>query len=505
MSLANRLSGFFLIALALVLGGFSVTLFLLSESYFQSDLDEHLGLALDALTPAVEVDPGRIEWKPLYTPTIEELHSLGQRTHWCVFDDAGKVIASSWDLSAADLMNIFRLGPPSGHVHVSFKDHDERGWRLAIRRINAPPLVSHNGQFDPGAKEHSAAKTSGSQSMVLATGLSLESTEAGLRNYTTTLIGISCGIWIVAAVVGRRLCRRALLPVTRMAGVACAMGAADRDQRLPSPGTHDELDALASSFNGLLDRLHQALERQKRFTGDASHQLRTPLTGLLGQIEVTRRRDRPAEDYKLALDQIHAEAIRLRQIVDSLLFMARAENEAAQPELQLSRLDCWIRDHLEQWSTHPRLADIHQQIGQDPVWVRVHPSLLAQLLDNLLDNACKYSGSGTPIVIRLETRSSTASLVVQDSGFGIALDDLRSVFDPFFRSADARRRGQPGVGLGLSVVKRIAEVFGGNVRAESQPGQGSRFILELPVASPAEDYQQPSANLASCGSSDEAP
>jgi signal transduction histidine kinase len=165
--------------------------------------------------------------------------------------------------------------------------------------------------------------------------------------------------------------------------------------------------------------------------------------------------------------------------------MARAENEATRPELQPLRVDLWLPEHLARWSDHPRMADIHQEITADvPVWSRVHPPLLAQLVDNLLDNACKYSRPGTPIFVRLEMEADMVRLVVQDGGFGIASEDLGYVFEPFFRSAAARRRGQPGVGLGLSVVRRIAEVFGGEIRAESQTEQGSRFILELPTASP---------------------
>jgi two-component system, OmpR family, sensor kinase len=507
MSLASRLSGFFLIALALVLGGFSVTLFLLYRAHFEADLDERLGLALDALTPAVEIDPGRIQWKPINAPSVEDTHSIGDRIHWCVFNDAANVIEKSWDLNRADFQKIFDESPRSGHIHTSFNDHNGANWRLALRRVSAPPPIPRQDEERDEEDGHSlrVAPENAAQSIVLATGVSLRATEAGQRNVVITLTGLSFAIWTAAAIVGRRLCRRALLPVTQMATAACTMGAADRDHRLPSPGTRDELDALANSFNGLLDRLHQALDRQTRFTGDASHQLRTPLAGLLGQIEVTRRRDRSPEDYKLALDQIHSEATRLRQIVDSLLFMARAENDAAKPDLQPIRLDSWLRNHLENDNSHPRLAEIETHIPPHPVWVRVHPPLLAQLVDNLLDNAFKYSPPNARITIRIETPSGKVRLAIEDQGFGIAHEDLNSIFDPFFRSAEARRRGQPGVGLGLSVVKRIVEVFGGTIQADSQPGQGSRFILELPELSPTDERHELRSNVADCLRSAHAP
>jgi signal transduction histidine kinase len=252
---------------------------------------------------------------------------------------------------------------------------------------------------------------------------------------------------------------------------------------LPSPATGDELDALANSFNGLLDRLHHEFERQKRFTGDASHQLRTPLTALLGQLEVARRRDRTVAEYKRVLDDVHAEAKKLCQIVESLLFMARAETDAGRPDLQLIELVSWVRAHIGEWSSHPRQSDLCTQIDLDaPAWVQVHSPLLGQLVDNLLDNACKYSAPATAIVVRLWRESDTVALAVEDRGFGLMDDDIPHVFEPFFRSAEARRRGASGVGLGLAVVQRIAAVFGGAISAESAPGQGSRFVLRIPEA-----------------------
>ena len=182
--------------------------------------------------------------------------------------------------------------------------------------------------------------------------------EISLRNVALTLAGLSVVFWLLAALVGWRLCERALLPVTRMAKAACSMNAADRDQHLPIPETGDELDLLANSFNGLLDRLHQEFERQKRFTGDASHQLRTPLAALLGQLEVARRRERTVGEYQRVLDEVHGEARRLRQIVESLLFMARAESEAGRPELKPLELVSWVREHLWRWSSHERGGDL---------------------------------------------------------------------------------------------------------------------------------------------------
>jgi signal transduction histidine kinase len=310
---------------------------------------------------------------------------------------------------------------------------------------------------------------------------SLIPTERALRNVALVLAGLSVGFWLLAAVVGWWLCKRALFPVTRMAKAAGSISMAHGDQRLPMPGTGDELDLLAGSFNGLLDRLHQEFERQKRFTGDASHQLRTPLAALLGQLEVAGRRERTVEEYQRVLEEAHCEAIRLRQIVESLLFMARAESEAGSPELEPIELVLWVRETLSGRLECDRADDIQERLTTEPpAWVQGQPQLLGQLLGNLLDNACKYSPPGTPITVEVGREGEYVTLAVQDEGVGLDALDLPHVFEPFYRSSKARRR--PGVGLGLAVVERIAQVFGGAIRAESSPGRGSRFILRLPDA-----------------------
>jgi two-component system, OmpR family, sensor kinase len=122
--------------------------------------------------------------------------------------------------------------------------------------------------------------------------------------------------------------------------------------------------------------------------------------------------------------------------------------------------------------------------GGGPLEVRVQAPLLGQLLDNLLDNACKYSDPGTPITLRLGCEAGAVLLSVEDAGCGIAAEDLPHVFEPFYRSERARHAGRPGVGLGLAVAQRIAASFGGDLRAHSEPGRGSRFTLRLPASVP---------------------
>ena len=159
-----------------------------------------------------------------------------------------------------------------------------------------------------------------------------------------SLFAISSAIWLASALAARWICRRALRPVTAMASVAASIAPENLGDRLPVPNPADELRALALSFNGLLARFQNSYEQQRRFTGDASHQLRTPLAAMLGQIEVALRRERNAADYRAALTTAQAQAVRLQGIVESLLFLARADCEALRPTLRNIDLGLWLRE-----------------------------------------------------------------------------------------------------------------------------------------------------------------
>ena len=323
---------------------------------------------------------------------------------------------------------------------------------------------------------------------MIAAAISLEPVRDTLRQLAAVLIGLSAGVWLLALVVGRWVCGRALLPVTRMAAAAREMEVSNLDGRLPAATTGDQLADLSQSFNSLLDRLQESFERQRRFTADVSHQLRTPLTTMIGQVDVALRRDRPAEEYRRVLTTVLQKAQRLRRIAESLLFLARADHEARLPELERVDLNDWLPAHLQTWSEHPRVGDIHFTPGGDgPAVVEAQPVLLGELLNVLIDNACKFSPPGSPIRVGLSRDGRARCVAVEDRGVGISAADLPRVFVPFFRSPDKRPKSVEGTGLGLSIAKGLATLFRGELTATSQPGQGSCFVLRLPPAIPPAD------------------
>ena len=149
----------------------------------------------------------------------------------------------------------------------------------------------------------------------------------------------------------------------------------------------------------------------------------------------------------------------------------------------LERFDVvpWMSQYLTTWSSHPRQADLHLTIDHDePLYIEAHPVLLAELLNNLLDNAIKYSRPGSPIVVRASADQSEVQVTVEDKGTGMQEHELPLAFEPFFRSAQVS--GSNGVGLGLAIASRLAKAFGGKISAQSRSGEGSKFAVHLPRA-----------------------
>jgi signal transduction histidine kinase len=484
MTLVTRVSVAFLVALALALGGFSACLYILAGLRLRLALDQELEATLDHFGERHEAESVRVTW--------------------AIYDESGRRFESAPGTGRAMVLDGRDLGPIAVDVATTIKGPDGLRWRVLARRIgggrppHGPPEGGGGGRRQ-GRPAPDGRKGAGPPhehpARVLAAWASLEPVEAEIRSLAAALPLISLGLWALAAAIGRHFGRRALAPLTLMAESARTMPF--DDCRLPSPGTRDELEDFARSFNGLLDRLHVALERQRQFTGQASHQLRTPLAALIAAIEVARRRPRTVEDHERVLDRLHDDAVRLWRVVEALLFLARADAEAGLPDLERLDLAAWAADQLRGWSGHERAADLRfEGCDGDPCWTRAHRPLLGQLLDNLLENACKYSRPGTPIIVRAWGEPDAVVLAVEDHGHGIPTEDLPRIFEPFYRAESARRLGLAGVGLGLAVARRIAETHGGTITALSEPGRGSRFVVRLPWAgSGADVYAESSADI----------
>jgi heavy metal sensor kinase len=479
VTLTTRLSLFFLVTLAWVLVGFSTVLYFLARGHLHQQAEERLEAALNTLVAAAEVGQDGVEWEPAERHLRLGPAALGDQVVWLLSDDQGQIVDGSKQPGAADLLTHAQQSLRSAQRSIKRLDWHGGRWQCSQRRIEPTALAPARAAAARAAQKDEGLKY---RALSIMVGVSLDPVRATLRQLAGVLLGLSLAIWLLALFVGRLVCRRALLPVSRMAVAAREMHAEVLGRRLPTSATGDELEDLSRAFNNLLDRLQESFQRQQRFTGDASHQLRTPLAAMIGQMEVALRRERSAEEYQRVLATVHQKAGHLRRIVEALLFLARADTEARLPELEQVNLNRWLPAHLQTWSEHPRARDLlleYDAAGSDEV--EVQPALLGELVNILLDNACKFSRPGTPIRIRLQHEQQDVCIQVADQGCGICQEDLPYVGTPFFRSADTRRRKVEGIGLGLSIAKRLAEVFGGRFDITSQVGLGSCFSVRLPL------------------------
>ncbi|MFI5455226.1 MAG: ATP-binding protein [Isosphaerales bacterium] len=480
MRLSTRLTLFFLAAQAIVLIGFSVSLHVLASKYLHRQDDERLEAAINTLVAAAEVGPDGVEWEP-----EERRLTFGRRTvegsfAWLITDLAGRRLdGSSPAGSATFLGESSASSAPTGRAH-QIVDQSGGAWQVMDRRLEPNPHEKMRSRVEIDPKEGRGKH----EALVIRAGISLDGVRGTLRNLALVLVVLSSGLFTLALVFGRRLSRRALRPVTQMAEAAHSIGGHDLDERLPTPESGDELEELGRSFNGLLGRLRESFVRQNQFTGDASHQLRTPLTAMQGQVDLALRQERSVEEYRRVLSLVQRKTRRLRQIVESLLFLARADAEVPQPQLEPTDLVAWLPGHLESWHDPRAASDLRLLNGTGgPIWARVQPVLLGELVNNLLDNASKYSEPGTPIIVRLVQEAGTARLSVADHGVGINEADIPHVFEAFYRSPQARSRGSAGLGLGLSMAARLARSFGGSIEVESDSRTGSIFTVRFPTES----------------------
>lgn len=467
MTLVNRVSAFFLAALALCLAGYSAALYGAVRWQRFEAFDADLQGALHVLVAAIETEEDDVKWQP-----TDHAISLGddydhEEVRWAIVTDDGQIVDRSPNLVAApeDLRTLVAFVRDASW---SLAPQDRGAWRLSVERLTAPqPKMSDEREPDEfEALTVVAAKN--------ASGL-----YGDLWRLALLAIVLPAVVWLAAAAAGRWYCRKALRPLLDMAEAARSTKPDDFDARLPVPKRRDELGELALAFNGLLDRLARAFDRQRRFVGDAAHQLRTPLTALRGSIDVTLRRDRTTEEYRQALLRAGERTEDLQNVVTSLLFLARSEAEAPLVDLREVDLAEWLPRYATRWESHPRFADLAFRVEASRS-VSISPALVEQALDNLIDNALKYSDPGAPVTVAVQSEGDDALLSVEDRGMGVSPDAREAVFEPFYRSSQARLSEASGTGLGLALVKRIAEAHGGSATCENVAGGGSRFTIRFP-------------------------
>jgi two-component system, OmpR family, sensor kinase len=304
-----------------------------------------------------------------------------------------------------------------------------------------------------------------------------------LRRLATLLaFGIIGGL-VVAAFVGALLARSALAPIDRVTQSARGIAhSGDLSRRVEQRKTHDEVGRLATTFNEMLARIEELFRSQQRFVADMSHELRSPLTTIRGNLDLLRRgafENNQERDASLAA--IDSESARMQRMVQDLLLLAQAD-AGVELRKQPIELDTLLLDVYRQ--ARMMANGVKVSLGcEDQAQVLGDPDRLKQLFINLIDNAIKYTPNGGEVKLSFERDTEWVRVAVADTGAGIPEQDLPKIFDRFYRVDKARSRENGGAGLGLAIVKWVVDAHGGKIDVESQRGKGTIFTVWLPLAS----------------------
>jgi len=351
----------------------------------------------------------------------------------------------------------------------------------ALRRARAGESAYVDGSWNhSGLREiFIPVATPGAPGEVVQVAASTAPLDAWVRSDLALLVGVVIALSALTFWGAGRLATSAVRPVREITDHAALVAAGTLDRRITAHADVEEFGGLVSVLNEMFDRLERAFEAQRRFVADVSHELRSPLAALQGEVEVALRKERSPDQYRATLRSALEETERLTALVGDLLWLTRVRGGLELPRRAAVDPNAVAREAV----TRAGL------LGGAPVRIQadfrhpgtataMDPQLVGRVLDALIHNAVRYAPEG-PISVTTDARDGGAAYVVEDRGPGVAAADLPHVFDPFYRADEARTRGD-GMGLGLTVAATIARMHDGTLTASNRAGGGARFELFLP-------------------------
>jgi heavy metal sensor kinase len=430
---------------------FGAVVYYLTASHLLNRLDRQLAAELNGIDEELEESSTTV--------------ALGARLHRR-FGHYENLLFDIREVDAADPLFTRRLGElafPAAEAadrsqQTSYRMYHAPGngrWRIASREFNGPegPLLARVAA-SLGPDEHELNE--------LLVSLCI----AGLLALTAAVAG------------GYILARRALAPIDRMTRLAQEISAGGLNRRIEVENRFDELGHLAETLNDMIGRLEKSFADMQRFTADAAHELRTPITVMRSEAEVTLRTLRTADEYRKSLESLLEEFDRLARLADQLLYLCREDagmTRSQHAQVQLDHVAAEVVDHMralaQEKGVELTLSDLK------PCPVMGDADGLRRLMFNLIDNAIKYTPEGGHVVVRLALSNGRVQLAVADTGTGIPAEHLPHICDRFYRVDSARQTG--ATGLGLAICCAIVESHGGQINVDSVPQQGTTVTVTL--------------------------
>jgi heavy metal sensor kinase len=436
---------------------FSAYVYRRAEKRIQKDAGLLMELQLAQLVAFVDDHPGAIgEWRD-FAQRLAEGADPELRIGVHFYDTEGRALAS---VAAASMIDI---PLPSALLLGS----GEYGPRAVDVGWGYPYLVLS------GRGEHGIV-----QLMVYSRPFARSA--AGVRDAFLSALPVMV---ILTAALGYLLSRGSLNPIASITRTARRISTRQLDEKVPETGSGDELDELARTLNDMLRRLGEGVDRVRRFSADAAHQLRTPLTAMQSEIDVTLARDRSSGEYRVVLGDLLQQVARLSDTVNAMLRLAQSEGGLDRSHTMRVEIDPLLEDVVDFFLALAEERSVMLSVeAQSKAAVRGDPTWLHQLFANLVHNALQYTPSGGSVLVEAEPSGDGIVVRVRDTGLGMNSADREIAFSRFQRGS-ASDSGE-GLGIGLALAREIVRAHGGTIDIESQPGEGSVFSVHLPLADP---------------------
>ncbi len=460
LPISARLTLWYGLTLLILLSLFAVFCYTNFHLSLHRDFDRHLTHEKRELMPFVRLEGAR----PTFA-TLDEVRSVAYRTDGIygtyvrLLTPGGEVLYRSPNFEGHPPL-------PVSTPRAAEEEVISREWEAKPARTQYTPLIGEAGVL---------------QGWLEVTGFEWSLHRELYRLGWTLAVGILLSV-LLAIAGGYWLARRALRPVAALTETANRIGASDLQARLPTDfGVRDELTELAETLNGLIARLAASLGRERRLTANAAHELLTPLATLRNGVEAALRREGEAGAYRETLRGLMVDLDRMSATVHDLLQLSQAD-----------RLEHVLREPVDLGAVSTEHVARHRRRGEargidlraraaPGVQVDADAAHLGEVLDNLLDNALKYTPEGGSVTVQVEGDAEEARLLISDTGAGFEPGEAEHLFDRFYRSDASDIQAQPGSGLGLAIAKAVVNAFGGTITAQSNGSrQGSTFEVRFP-------------------------
>lgn len=270
-------------------------------------------------------------------------------------------------------------------------------------------------------------------------------------------------------------------PLHTIATTASHLSAANLDERIDTSKVDTELVEVAGVLNDAFDRLESAFQRQSQFTADAGHELRTPLAVLHTNLELALSRPRKEAEYRETLENCLATSTKMRSLIDALLMLSRADAGQLQANFQSLDLREVVDQCVTQHQSKSQNVQVRANLPETKIMIHGDKTLLSMVLNNLIANSLRHTHEDGHVTVHVSRMEDYAQIIVEDDGIGIPLEAQPHLFQRFFRIDQSRNRQTGGYGLGLAICKSLVEAHHGSIRCESTPGEGTKFIIQMPV------------------------